>query len=151
VVEQQSKHAEQQRIEEVTRRVDTYFDKQIPQEYQDLYGTSNDELTDEQADRRNKVLDTAYDLMVGASQLRGQTLSIEDALDRAHAIESKDYAAKAARKGVKKEAKKRNRGISQKPSRKKGSAARRAATGRPQSREELESRTKSRLKDTFGD
>jgi hypothetical protein len=118
--------------------------------YTELYGDNQKGLSDEQLQKRNQVLDTAYDLMVGASSFRNQQLPLPEALEHAHEIVAKDYKDTATRKGLKKQAKERNRGLSQKPSRKTGSSAK-SQSGRPRSRNDLESRTKSRLKDVFGD
>lgn len=148
-VQQAHQTAQQSEIEAVEREVKGFFGRDDIAAYSDLYGDENQGLTDEQIEVRNKVLDNAYNLKLGARQLHGQELSLHDALERAHEMVSGEHKATAARKQVKKQAKKRNRSISQKPSGKKGSGTK-TPDGRPQSREELEERTKSRLQNAFG-
>jgi len=148
-LQQGQQAAEQAQVQQVQREVEKFFGDESMTLYTELYGSEKDGLSDEQVGHRNKVLDTAYDLMVGAQSLRNQALPLEEALEHAHQIVAKDFNTTAARNSVKREAKQRNRGISQKPSRRRGGKDK-PVNGRPQNRSELESRTSQRLKKAFG-
>ena len=147
-VQQGQQAVEQAELDRVTKQVDEFFGREdIAKPYSDLYGGNDDSLSDEQTKAREQVLDTAYDLMLGHQQLKGQSLPIGDALEQAHEIVAADHKTAAARKTVKKEAAQRSRGRVQRPSNKRGS--REKKNGRPRSREELEQRTSQRLADAM--
>jgi hypothetical protein len=141
--------AQQAEVERVSRQVDEFFGNEELKSYSELYGSSQEGLNEAQLETRNKVLDTAYDLITGAATLRNQQLSLNEALGLAHEIVSKDFKETAVRQEVKKKAKKRNRGLSMKPTKGSGRNAL-DRKGEPRDRSELESRTRSRLKSVFG-
>ena len=147
VVQQSQQQVEQQRVQQVQQEVESFFGREDLQPYTELYGGKDQTLSDEQVQARNEVLDTAYDLMVGAQQVHGRQLQMGEALEHAHEIVASKtgHKSKVAQQGIKKQAKQRNRGISRKPSRKTGSGTK-AANGRPQTREELEKVTRQRMK-----
>ena len=149
-LQQGQQAAQQAEVERVSKQVEEFFGDEAMQPYTDLYGDSSQGLTDEQLEYRNKVLDTAYDMMMGASTLRNQNLPLQDALSYAHEVVTKDHQQAAARKSVKKAAKQRNRGITQKPSTKKPAADKSGESAdTPPTREELERRTRDRLRQAF--
>jgi hypothetical protein len=144
-VQKSQQTAEQQQLEKVQQQVDAFFGREDMKSYTDLYGQSSDSLNDQQVEARNRVLDTAYDLMVGAQQVRGRNLDMDTALEHAHEIVARDHKPQVEKQSIKKQAKKRQRGMTQKPTRKQGSGGTRDGSGRPESREELEKRTKQRM------
>ena len=137
--------ADQTQTDQVKREVDGFFGDKALEPYREVYGDDTKGLSSEQIQHRNQVLDTAYNLMVGANVLHGRKLSIREALDQAHSVVAAPHAEKAAKNQVAKQAKQRNRAISQKPRRRgKGGDG-----GEPQSRDELENKVAKRLRDAF--
>lgn len=140
--------AQQAEIEAVAQQVDGFFGGESLKPYRELYGDGKN-LTEEQFNRRNAVLDTAYDLIVGASSLRGQKLSLEEALQNAHDIVARDFRDKAVRSTIQKEAKRRNRGLTVKPTR-RAQQETPASGGQPRTRRELEAKVSGKLREVFG-
>jgi len=147
-IQQIQQDAQQQQVQQVANQVEKFFGQDDLAPYQQLYGNSEEGLKEEQLQHRNQVLDTAFNLMTGAETLHGQTMPLDEAMSYAHEIVAKDMKVTQARQGVKKEAKKRNRGLTQKPSRRGKKSE--PETGEPESRSDLESRTARRLAKTFG-
>jgi len=142
---QQSQQNEQHAL---VREIESFFGDDSLEPYRDLYGDSNSDepLAEEQWERRNKVLETADALIAGA-ELQGRKLSTREALELAHDTVSTEFQKQAVRKGIKKTAKQRNRGITTRPSNRGSEGV--TPKGQPQSREDLETRTAQRLKKAF--
>lgn len=145
--QQTQQAAEEARLNEVGQKVEEFFGDDSLQPYQEFYGDPKSGLNEQQVQAREQVLDTAYNLMLGAQSLQGRQLPLREALEHAHQIAAKDQQASAVRKSVKKEAKARNKGISQRPRSRSAASptATRSQDAPPKTREELEQRTKERL------
>lgn len=147
-LQQGTQQAQQANTQAVTQQVDEFFGDESVKPYKSLYGDNTEEVTEEQLTNRNKVLDTAYDLMVGANVVHGRQMNVKEALQHAHEIVSKDFKTNAVRDGLKKQAKQRNKGIVNKPSSRKGGESR-GKPGKPRTRRELENKVASKLGEAF--
>ena len=143
-LQQGQQAAEQAANDQVVKQVENFFTADALTPYQEFYGEPGN-MTDAQVQHRNEVLDRAFEIRLGAEQLRGQRLSIDDALSMAHELVSRDFKETAVRRKITKTAKKRQQGISLKPSKTKGSGD----TGAPSSRSGLESKVSKRLASVF--
>lgn len=139
--------AQQAEFEQTARQVDSFFASPEVKPYAEFYGDAAKGLSKEQVDHRNKLLDTAYSLMVGAANLRGQTIPLGEALALAHEMVGRDAKQAAVRQEIKATATRRQRSMTMKPTR-AGSPLDRK--GPPRGRSELESRTRARLRAVFG-
>lgn len=147
-LEQGVQHSQQNEQQALIREIEGFFTDESLKPYRELYGdsTNGQTLQPEHWDRRNKVLETADALMAGA-KLQGRNIDVREALELAHDSVSTEFKETAVRNGIKKEAKKRNRGITNKPSsRGKGGAG---ETGPVNSRQGLEGRIAQRMKKVF--
>lgn len=142
--------AQQAEVDRVGAAIESFFNTDALKPYQSLYGSVKTGLTEANVQVRNRVLETAYDLITGASALRQQHIPLEEGLTLAHELVSKDFKTTAVREGIKKEAKKRQRGLSLKPS-KTRTQAMRDPSGTPRNRAELEARTRDRLRAVFSE
>ncbi|MHC5059302.1 MAG: hypothetical protein ACYTKD_32005 [Planctomycetota bacterium] len=96
-------------------RIGEFFETETIQPYRKLYGGADKPMTQEQIAARGRLMDMA-DLILGGAQSQFQNVSLEDALLAAHDVVSADFRETAVRRTIRKEAKTRNRGLSQKPS-----------------------------------
>ena len=93
--------------------------------YEEFYGEATDSnglmlltrdhLTPTQRQNRDKLLDTAGDIEAGVA-IRAGTISVADALTAAHVILTQDMQTEIVRKGIMKQAKKRSKGVTLRPS-----------------------------------
>jgi hypothetical protein len=93
--------------------------------YKEFYGDAvdsnglmlltRDHLTPTQRQNRDKLLNAAGDIEAGVA-LRAGTISVADALTRAHVILTQDMQTEVIRKGIMKQAKKRSKGVTLRPS-----------------------------------
>lgn len=145
-LQQGQQTVQQAELDTLRRSVEKFFDAPEMRPYAQAYGRSTETLTESQKAERNKVLEVA-DALVRGYQDQGRSLGIEEALMLAHDTVAKPVTEAAVRSKIGKEAKKRGRGLSLKPSNRGGTPLER--TGTPRSREELESRTRARLRTVF--
>src|SRR5690606_1868191 len=134
-------------FEQTARQVDAFFASPEVKPYAEFYGDAAKGLSKEQVDHRNKLLDIAYSLMVGAANLRGQTIPLGEALALAHEMVGRDAKQAAVRQEIKATAMRRQRSMTMKPT---GAGSPLDRKGPPRGRSELESRTRSRLRAVFG-
>jgi hypothetical protein len=131
---------------ETRNTIDEFFSHADLKPFVDLYGVKRGELSPEQAAKRDKVLEIADEMMMGA-QVRNQRISLHDALNLAHDVVSAGHKTIAARTELKKGLKTRADGVALRPSR-RGSEA---GDGTPKDEAELVARTKGRLAKIFQD
>jgi hypothetical protein len=127
----------------VTTRINSFFDSTEIEPYRKLYGGSEKPLSQEQIASRNQMLDMA-DLILGGAHSQNHDMNFEQALTAAHDVVSADFRETAVRRTIKKEAKTRNRGITQRPSKR---VAKPQSTG--DDRSDLEARTAARMRNAF--
>lgn len=82
--------------------------------FADLYGAKESARTPEQQKAVNDLAETADQLRAGA-KLRGQELSIPDAINRAHLLVSHKHREAVVRNSIKEQVQKRSKGITAKP------------------------------------
>jgi hypothetical protein len=133
-------------LETLGRQVESFFGGKELEPYRELYGTMNDELTDQHIKSRNKVLEMADALVNGATQ-NGRRLALGEALQLAHDAVSGGFKAKAARTTLVKQVKTREKGITLPPAGRSKTAV--TQTG-PKDRAQFEKDTTARLKKVFG-
>jgi hypothetical protein len=138
--------AEQAEIQRVAGLVDGFFSSAEMAPYAENYGAGGDALTEAQITARNRVLDTAYDLVTGAS-LRGVSLNLAEALTMASDMVTAQSKETAAREELVKSLRKRSRGRIQQPGRTRANPR---ATDRLSPEEKLEAKLDSKLKGLFG-
>lgn len=132
-------------LDKLGRVVEDFFASDEIKPYTEFYGDGKKQFTDEQLQARNKVLETADALALGA-KMQGRNLSVVEAMQLAHDSVSSTYKVKAARDGIAKSLKQRNKGITLKPGN-KGSAK---DTGVIKTRDDLEKKVKASLNKVFG-
>lgn len=138
-IEQTRQVSERSHLETLGRQVETFFGGL--KDYSGFYGKDG-ATNPEQMQARNKVLEQANDLIVGA-QLRGQNISIEQALSFAHEAASAGYAKTAARKEIASSLQQRSRSITLKPQ------GKRPESNKPLSEKEKVSKVQSQLNSIF--
>jgi hypothetical protein len=127
----------------VTTRINSFFDSKEIEPYRKLYGGTDKPLSQEQIASRNQMLDMA-DLILGGAHSQNHNMDFEQALTAAHDVVSANFRETAVRKTIKKEAKARNRGITQRPSKRVFKAQ---PTG--DDRAALEARTAASMRNVF--
>ena len=148
-IEKVQTDAKEQANAQLRKTVEGFFvSDDIASRYSTVYGDGNKTLNEPQLLNRQRVLEEADALVTGA-QLQGRNLTVEQALQNAHDMVSHEFVQQATRKSIKKEAKTRNRGISQKPANRGKSKTK--YVGPARTRDELYDRTEQRLKAVFGD
>jgi len=145
-IQQGVKSIHQSQMDEALNRVNKFFDADNMSAYRKFYGGAGQDRSSTQVTNRAKVLEEAVMAMEGAKALN-QELSLENALQRAHDYIAADFREQAVRKNIKRQVKKQNRGISQKPS-KRGAAAT-TSTSKPKSPADLERKVGIMLKQVF--
>lgn len=124
------------------RLVTTFFGSDPLKPYTEFYGAGWDNVSEEQLGRRNKVVEMADHIIVGASQ-HGRDISEADALELAHGVVAADYTTTKVRKEIASSVKKRAAGVSLRPS------SQTAPPAEGLSRAELLARTGTRLATLF--
>ena len=96
--------------------IDNFFGADQMKLYDDFYGKGIDpmKLTQEQLQRRRRVLQTADEIMVGAEAL-GRTIVEEEALEAAHLQISEPVREQVIRKGILASVQKRSKGLTLQP------------------------------------
>lgn len=136
-------------IEATQKEINGFFSAEGLKNYGEFYGTvakgSKDwkSLTGEQHANRWSVLQMADEILTGALSL-GQDLTVDEAMNRAHAVVSAPVLEKIIREDLKSKTVKRSKGISLKPSSGKPVPKTGARTS-----EELEGTTQQRLDKVF--
>jgi hypothetical protein len=143
-IQQGVQSIEQTQMDAATSRVHQFFDSDKLSAYRKFYGGAEHERTPEQLEVRRQVLDDAVMIMAGASASHRE-FTLEQALEMAHDKASSTFREQAVRKGIKRETKKRNRGITQKPSRRRSSSK----ESGPPTRAQLERKIGGMLKKVF--
>lgn len=138
-------HIQQTRQQTLAKEIDGFFGGKDLANYTEVYGTDSNKLSTDNLQARNKVLEMADALVAGARQ-QGRTLKVNEALMLAHDSVSGDFKTKSIRKELTASVKKRNSGITMRPSQ----AGSKDNRGAPKSSSELEARTKARLAKVFG-
>lgn len=124
--------------------IEGFFGTPEMKSYAELYGKVGDpSFAQTHVDSRNKVLDLAGALLVGAAK-EGRNLNLDEALTLAHDSVSGDYKSKAAKQELKASLQTRERGISLKPGNKAA-----APKGKSNDRSDIEMRVGKRLADVF--
>lgn len=143
LVQQTQARSQQAQIESLTRQVDGFFSGKDMATYKEQYGADSGSLNDGQLQARQKVLEMADALIVGARQ-QHRMLSFDEAMQMAHDSVSIGTVKQAARNEITTQLKARNKAISMKPS------ARGTVKASPaQSRTELEKNVKGKLAALF--
>lgn len=145
VLEQSQQYTQQAQQSQLEQMVDSFFQSDTMKPYQDLYGPSFQSADDTQYEQRQKVLETADALVVGA-QAQGRDLNFREAMQLAHDLASGDFKSQQARAELKSKVQKRNKGKTQRPSKSATStAANNTTPKKPASEDELVARTQERL------
>jgi|GEM_PF-2134648 len=135
--------AQQAELETLGKQIDEFFGDKGLEPYREVYGDGTRTLTEQQIRARNKVLETADALVLGA-KIQGRKLTLGEALQAAHDSVSGEFKEKAVRATIKKTLTQRARGITLKPSSGKPSSG-----GGVESRSDLEKKTAERLRAAF--
>lgn len=108
----------------VVQQMGSWFADAGIEPYKDFYGEGRDSnglmlltsehLTLEQRKNRDNLFDMAGDIEAGVA-LRAGTISVPDALTRAHLVLTQDMQVEMVRKSIMKKAKKRSKGITLRP------------------------------------
>lgn len=146
IVQETQAKAKQAELETLGRQIDGFFGGKDMTAYKDVYGLSSAKLAPEQIEKRNKVLETADAMMIGA-QAQGRSLSLDSALMLAHDSVSSDVKEQAVRTELKSKVKQRERAITLKPSARTASPG---AGAKVNTRSGLESKVKAGLAKAFG-
>jgi hypothetical protein len=129
----------------LTKTVQDFFTDKALAPFTEAYGKDISALTKPQIEARQRVLETADALIAGAAY-QGRSLSVQDALTLAHDSVSSNLKETVIRDQIRSNLKKRNAGISLRPT----AQGRPAVGGPPRDRAELLGRTEDRLASVFG-
>lgn len=114
-VQQTQQRSQQAESEMLGQRVNEFFAGKELEPYKEVYGNpATATLSGEHVAARNKVLELADALLVGA-KLQRRDLSLGEAMQMAHDAVSGDFKEQAVRTTIKKELKQRNQSITLKP------------------------------------
>lgn len=134
-------------MESLAGQVESFFSGKELATFTDLYGKVGDEgFSEKHVEARNKVLELADALIVGA-RVQNRKMSLNDALLIAHDSLSGEHKGKAAREGLKKTLKTRERGISLKPGSKVSTPSNDKQA--PKTRGDLEKKVGAKLANLF--
>jgi hypothetical protein len=144
VVEANQRTSEQAKLETLGNQIETFFGGKELEPFKNVYGSMKTGLKEDHIQSRNKVLELADALVLGA-QKQGRALTLGDALTLAHDSVSSGFKEQAVRTTIKNNMKTRNRGITLKPG-----GSRVAPPTAVQSRKQLERKVGDALAATFG-
>lgn len=145
-LEQSKKDAEQSRVEVLGQQIETFFTAKGLKPYTEVYGDkTKTALTEVQNQNRNKVLEQADAIIIGA-KLQGRQLTVEEGLLMAHDSVASEFKEQVIRKDLKTKTKKRAKSVSVKPSHHGKSPT----DGKPTTRKQLETKVATGLKAIFG-
>jgi hypothetical protein len=130
--------------------VHKFFDDKSMDAYRKVYGGADKARTADQMDKRREVLELASQLMAGAGASH-QDMTLNEALVIAHDHAAADFKEQNVRRSIKKEVKKRNRGISLKPSQRGGQPrpSSESNNGEPLTQEQLERKIAGKMRNLF--
>ena len=114
-VQETQRRANQAEQDMLFQQIDGFFGSKGMAAYKDVYGDNGAVLKEEHFTARNKVLEMADALVVGAS-LQHRKLSSADALQMAHDSVSSGFKKQEARAEIKQQLTKRAAGVTLKPS-----------------------------------
>ena len=137
--------AAQQERDSLGKQVDSFFVGDEVKEYSEIYGGDRTSLSQDQINARLRVCQIADSLVAGA-KVQGHEITIDEALALAHESVSGIHKEKVIRERIKKDLKQREKSISLKPTHRGDSPNQ----GAPKNRDEMVSRTSSRLQEVFG-
>lgn len=137
----------QTEMDATTAEIHKFFDDSKMEPFRKFYGGVEQDRTPEQLEHRRAVLEKALEIKAGAATLHRE-LTLQQALIEAHDIASADFREQAVRKGIKKEVKKRNRSISQRPS--KRGTKRASNSGPSKNATERERKIGAKMRKVFG-
>jgi hypothetical protein len=129
---------------QIAKHLEDFFGSDEMQPYNEFYGASMGDATDDQFFNRNKVLQLAGAMAAGAER-QGRSLTMNEALDLAHDSVSSEFQATAIRKNIQKSVQQRSNQITLKPSSKSSPQK----SGPAQNREEAEANARVRLAKVF--
>jgi hypothetical protein len=132
-------------VNALMQAITTFFGSDPLKPYGEVYGTGERELTPEQVQHRNLVLESADALIAGA-KLQGRNLTVQDAMLAAHDHVSSKFKETAVRTSLTKVAKERNRGLTLRPSKR----SQPGPTGKVKTRSQLEKKIGTKLREVFG-
>lgn len=121
--EQAYRFYQQQEQQYVGQQIGQFF-KSLGSEFSDLYGTTggNGGVTEEQLANRSALANLA-DQMTAGARVHGIELTVQDALERAHSLYASEHLEAIERKRLTEQVKKRNRGITQRPTQRRTAPA----------------------------
>ena len=143
--QQTQQQAAQTAREQVGTVVQGFFTAKEMEPFKDMYGSDLASLKPVQFQARSQVLELADALIAGA-RMQGRSFTVEDALRAAHDSVSHGQVEKIVRERLKGAVKERERGITLRPSH----TGIKPGSGAPANRQELESRSRDRLREVFG-
>jgi hypothetical protein len=140
LIEQMQQRAHQAELDMMSRQIDGFFGDKDLASYKEVYGAVGSELSKDHLTARNKVLEMADALIVGA-QMQNRKLSFGEAMRMAHDSVSSGFKKQEVREELKQKLTTRAKGITLKPSSHKA-----PASNGPVSRADLERRVAAKLK-----
>lgn len=129
---------------ELARQIDQFFQSTDMVPYTEFYGKSWDNADNDQIGHRNKVLELADHMIVGAAH-HGRSLSPFEAMELAHHTVSSEVTGTAIRKQIAEQVGHRRKGVSLKPTSKTA-----PPSSGPMARDQILSNAAQRLNAIFG-
>ncbi len=148
IIQQTQQRSQQAELETLNRQVEGFFGGKELEPYTEVYGNAKSVPTPEQIASRNKVLETADALMVGA-RLQGRELTLGEALTLAHDSVSGSFKAKAARQVLTGQLKTREKALSLRPTSRSPQTPAGSNADGVKTRPQLEAATRQRLASVF--
>lgn len=147
--------ADRQTSVAMAQQMQAFFSKSGMEPFLEFYGSSNDadgnmlpdwtHLTPGQRANRQAAVDQASDIAAGV-ELRGASINLGDALDKAHVVLTNGIKTETIRKDIMKSAKKRAKGVTLRPSQKKVAAKKeKLAQGQKMTNKQVLKNTQERL------
>lgn len=144
-LEEGRQEAQRSRNEVLGKQIETFFTAKEMKPYVKVYGdVTKTALTEDQNQNRNKVLEQADAIVIGA-KLQGRQLTVDEALLMAHDSVAGEFKEQVIRADLKKKTKKRAKGTTVKPSHRGKSPA----SGKPTTRKQLEDKVAVGLNSIF--
>jgi hypothetical protein len=140
-IQAQARHAQQEVLGKI---VEDFFTNKDMVPFAEVYGKTGS-LTDSQVKTRSVVLELA-DAMIAGKALRGQQMSVQEALTDAHDVVTTGMKETIIRDKIRNDIAKRASSITLRPT----ATGRRSSGGPPRDRQELLDRTEARLAKAFG-
>jgi len=145
-LEESRQEAQRSRNEVLGKQIETFFTAKEMKPYVKVYGdVTKTALTEVQNQNRNKVLEQADAIVIGAKLQRRQ-LTVDEALLMAHDSVAGEFKEQVIRADLKRKTKKRAKGTTVRPSHR----GKPPAGGKPSTRKQLEDKAAAGLKSIFG-